>query len=121
VEGAGAWASVRDASAFAGREGVVWRVSVKPTDGPKLGARLGGAEVIYDWAGGLVWVLGPEELDVRGAMAGVSGHATLVRAGAETRARWGSFHPEPAPVAAIAAGLRARFDPAGILNRRAIA
>jgi glycolate oxidase FAD binding subunit len=26
------------------------------------------------------------------------------------------FHPEPAPVAAIAAGLRRRFDPAGILN-----
>jgi glycolate oxidase FAD binding subunit len=121
VEGAGAWASVRDASAFAGREGVVWRVSVKPTDGPTLGARLGGAEVIYDWAGGLVWVLGPEELDVRGAMAGVSGHATLVRAVAETRARWGSFHPEPGPVAASAAGLRAKFDPAGILNRGAMA
>ena len=27
------------------------------------------------------------------------------------RRRWGVFHPEPAPVAALAAGLRARFDP----------
>ncbi len=28
----------------------------------------------------------------------------------------GVFHPEPAPVARISAGLRARFDPAGVLN-----
>jgi glycolate oxidase FAD binding subunit len=26
------------------------------------------------------------------------------------------FEPEPAPLAAISAGLRAKFDPAGILN-----
>ena len=40
------------------------------------------------------------------------GHATLVRgAGAAV------FHPEPAPVAALSAGIRARFDPKGILNR----
>jgi glycolate oxidase FAD binding subunit len=26
------------------------------------------------------------------------------------------FHPEPPPVAAIATGLRARFDPAGLFN-----
>ena len=32
------------------------------------------------------------------------------------RARWGAFHPEPPAVAALAAGLRARFDPAGLLN-----
>jgi glycolate oxidase FAD binding subunit len=90
---------------------------VKPSDGPVLGARLTGADVTYDWAGGLLWVLAPEDLDLRSAMAGIPGHATLVRAGAGARARWGSFHPEPAAVAAIAAGLRAKFDPAGILNR----
>ena len=53
---------------------------MKPTDGPRLGARLAGAEVIYDWAGGLLWVLAAEEFDLRGAMAGIAGHATLVRA-----------------------------------------
>ena len=41
-EGPGAWAEIRDAARFAGREGAVWRVSVKPSDGPALGARLGG-------------------------------------------------------------------------------
>jgi glycolate oxidase FAD binding subunit len=110
------WAGLRDAAAFAGRDGAVWRVSVRPSDGPALGARLPEAEVIYDWAGGLLWVLAPEELDVRAAMAGVRGHATLVRASEAAKARLGVFHPEPPPVAAIAAGLRARFDPRGILN-----
>ena len=83
---------------------------------PTVGTPLEPAEVIYDWAGGLLWVLAPEELDVRKAMAGVAGHATLVRASPEAKARWGVFHPEPPAVAALSAGLRVRFDPAGILN-----
>jgi glycolate oxidase FAD binding subunit len=94
----------------------VWRVSVRPTDGPRLGAAVAPAEVFYDWAGGLVWALAPEDVDLRAAMTGIPGHATLVRASREARARWGVFHPEPVPVAAIAAGLRQRFDPVGILN-----
>jgi glycolate oxidase FAD binding subunit len=116
VAGPGDWDWLRDAAGFAGRAGAVWRVSVRPTDGPRLGTALRPAEVIYDWAGGLVWVLAAEDVDLRAAMAGIPGHATLVRAGAAARDRWGVFHPEPAPVAAIAAGLRRRFDPAGILN-----
>jgi glycolate oxidase FAD binding subunit len=115
-EGSGDWEAIRDAAAFAGRDGAVWRVSVKPTDGPRVGALLAPAEVIYDWAGGLLWVLAPEGVDVRAAMAGVPGHATLVRASEAAKERWGVFHPEPAPVAALSAGLRARFDPAGVLN-----
>ena len=111
VEGPGDWAWLRDAAGFAGRDGAVWRISVKPTDGSHL-----PAEAIYDWAGGLLWALVPEDFDLRAAMAGIPGHATLVRASAAAKARWGVFHPEPAPLAAIAAGLRARFDPAGVLN-----
>jgi glycolate oxidase FAD binding subunit len=107
------WDAVRDAAAFGGRPGAVWRVSVKPTDGPRAAAVL--PEVIYDWAGGLLWVLAPEDFDVRAAMT-VPGHATLVRASEAAKARWGVFHPEPPPLAAIAAGLRAKFDPRGILN-----
>jgi glycolate oxidase FAD binding subunit len=71
---------------------------------------------MLDWGGGLIWALAPEDFDLRGALGGIPGHATLVRGDAGARARWGVFHPEPAPVAAIAAGLRARFDPAGLFN-----
>jgi glycolate oxidase FAD binding subunit len=115
-EGPGPWAAIRDAAGFAGREGVVWRVSVMPTDGPGLAARLGASEVVYDWAGGLLWVLAPEELDLRAAMAGVAGHATLIRGSDAVKGRWGVFHPEPGPVAALSADLRARFDPRAVLN-----
>lgn len=113
--GPGEWAAVRDVAAFAGRPGALWRISVKPTDGPGVAARLAPAEVVLDWAGGLVWALAAEEADVRAAMR-VPGHATLVRGSEAAKARWGVFHPEPAPVARLAAGLRARFDPRGIFN-----
>lgn len=113
--GPGEWAAVRDVAGFAGRPGALWRVSVRPTDGPGVAARLAPAEVMLDWAGGLVWALASEEMDVRSAVR-VPGHATLVRASDAAKARWGVFHPEAAPVAALSAGLRARFDPKGILN-----
>ncbi len=118
VEGPGDWAALRDAALRAGRPGAVWRVSVKPSDGPDLGARLEGwgAEVVcYDWSGGLLTVLADEAVDVRAAMD-VPGHATLLRASEATKARWGVFHPEAAPIAALTAALRAKFDPKGVLN-----
>jgi glycolate oxidase FAD binding subunit len=112
----GAWARIRDGAVFAGRDGAVWRISVRPTDGPRLAAALAPAEVVFDWSGGLIWALVSEETDLRAAMAGIPGHATLVRASALAEARWGALPPEPAPVAALSDGLRRRFDPHGILN-----
>jgi glycolate oxidase FAD binding subunit len=116
VEGEGDWAKIRDGAAFAGREGAVWRVSVKPTDGARLAGAVAPAEVLLDWAGGLVWALAPEDFDLRSRMAGIPGHATLVRASAAAHARWGTLHPEPAAVARLSEGLRARFDPRGVFG-----
>jgi glycolate oxidase FAD binding subunit len=111
----GLWAGIRDVAAFHGRSGDIWRVSVKPTDAAALSDSLGAEALQFDWGGGLVWALMPEGADLRAQM-NVPGHATLVRASAETRAQLGMFHPEPAPLAAISKGLRAKFDPRGILN-----
>jgi len=113
---AAAWQSLRDVETFHGRPGDVWRISVKPSDAPALVDRLPALGVQYDWGGGLIWVLTSEGSDLRPKMADVAGHATLVRASPETRARIPTFHPEPAPLAAISAGLRAKFDPRAILN-----
>ena len=109
------WRDLRDVAAFAGQAGDVWRLSVKPSDAPDVAARIAG-EVIYDWGGGLIWALVPEGTDLRTHLGPLAGHATLIRAHAATRARIAPFHPEPAPIAAIAAKLRAQFDPRGILN-----
>jgi glycolate oxidase FAD binding subunit len=110
------WANLRDVAVFSGRPGDVWRLSVKPSDAPGLVARMGARAVVYDWGGGLIWALMPEGDDLRARLGDFAGHATLIRASEETRARIAVFHPEPAPVAALTAGLRARFDPRGILN-----
>jgi len=109
------WQWVRDVETFHGPEGDVWRVSVKPSDGPEIAARAGG-DVLFDWGGGLVWVLVAPGTDLRARLGAFAGHATLIRASGETRGRLPVFQPEPAPVAALAEGLRKQFDPRGILN-----
>lgn len=109
------WADVRDVRPFRHRAGDVWRLSVRATDAPGLVARIDGAEALYDWGGGLVWLLVPEGeqgADIRKGVADKGGHATLIR-GDRTG---GAFQPLPAPVAALQDGLRRRFDPKGILN-----
>lgn len=109
------WREVRDVAAFHGRPGDVWRLSVRPSAAPVLVARAGAAGVVCDWGGGLLWLLVPEGTDLRARLGAFAGHATLVRAAPATHARLGTLPPEPPPVAALAAALRARFDPRGIL------
>lgn len=110
------WQDVRDVVPFAGGEGAVWRLSVKPSDAPALLEDLGHPDAICDWGGGLVWVLADHAKDVRQVMTKRGGHATLVRANTSVRSTVPAFHPDPAPIAEIAKGLRAKFDPRGILN-----
>ncbi|WP_347311336.1 FAD-binding protein [Defluviimonas sp. SAOS-178_SWC] len=110
------WRDVRDVEAFHSAKGDVWRLSVRPSDAPDLVARAGARAVLYDWGGGLVWLLMPEGEDLRARLGPFAGHATLIRATEEVRRRIAPFQPEPAAIAAISAGLRARFDPKGILN-----
>jgi glycolate oxidase FAD binding subunit len=105
------WRRVRDVEGFAAKTGNVWKISVKPSDAPELVARLGADVVMYDWGGGLIWALAPTEIDLRAVMAGTAGHATLVRGEG-----FAKFHPEPAAVAALSAGIRQKFDPRGFLN-----
>ncbi len=110
------WKDVRDVRAFHGKPGDVWRLSVKPSDGPGLAERLRADDLLFDWGGGLIWALVPAGTDLRARAGQFAGHATLVRGDRETRRRLGMFQPEPEPLATISAGLRARFDPRGILN-----
>lgn len=119
------WDDVRDAGPVTVPDSSVWRLSVKPSDGPKLVAALREQlqieAVLYDWGGGLVWLAVPEATDagsavIRAELAEFGGHATLMRASAAIRAAVDVFQPEPAPLARIAAGMRAKFDPHGILN-----
>jgi glycolate oxidase FAD binding subunit len=104
------WDVVRGGGSILG-EGDIWRISVKPTDGPLTAARLNALAHVYDWGGGLIWARVPEGTDVRAQLDGIAGHATLVRGKCQPR-----FQPEPSPIVHLSAGLRAQFDPRGILN-----
>ena len=82
------WRSVRSVRPFAAaaRERPLWRVSVAPARGHELAAAITpAAQMFYDWGGGLIWVAMPfaDEPDaaaIRGAVADIGGHATLIRA-----------------------------------------
>ena len=82
---------------------------------------LGDPKAVCDWGGGLIWLAMSEGGDggaarVRAVVARLGGHATLVRGSDALRRNVDVFQPEAAPLAAISKGLRARFDPRGILN-----
>jgi glycolate oxidase FAD binding subunit len=117
------WRAVRDVRPFAdGSTRAVWRISVAPTDGVKVGAALEAstrAEVFYDWAGGLVWAemptVGAEQMAVRAAIGG-RGHALLFRADSAVRAAAQVFEPPDPTLAALSRRLKESFDPKGILN-----
>jgi glycolate oxidase FAD binding subunit len=110
------WRGHRDVSDFAGAAGDVWRVSCKPSDAPDLVAKAGAEARLLDWAGGLIWLRMAQGADLRARLGAFDGHATLVRAEPGTKARLGVFHAEAPGVAKLTRGLRARFDPRGILN-----
>ncbi len=119
-----AWAGVRDAVPLpSAPEQAIWRISVRPSAGPAVAARLQqafGAGWFLDWGGGLVWIAGPAteaaHAEVENAARAGGGTWTLFRGPLALRATVDVIPPEPNALAAIAARVKSAFDPAGILN-----
>lgn len=108
---------------IANKEAAVWRLSLKPSDGPKAVTAIGaaGRALFYDWGGGLVWLAAPADGDVgagviRAVVARLGGHATLMRAPDRVRAEVPVFQPEPEAVARLSAGIRRSIDPDALFN-----
>src|SRR5262249_56037134 len=86
------WRSIRDVTPFTtgtSRGGHdIWRISTAPTRGADIGRALAdksGGDVLYDWAGGLVWAALPRSDDahadlVHPIVAQSGGHPPLIRA-----------------------------------------
>jgi glycolate oxidase FAD binding subunit len=119
------WRSVRQVKAFAGphsNDRPLWRISMAPSLGHELAMRLTpAAQMFYDWAGGLVWVAmpvanEPDVAAVRGAVAALGGHATLVRTPASVRAACDVFEPGEPALAALSRRIKESFDPKRILS-----
>jgi len=122
------WEAVRDATPFAamrdGRERPLWRLSTPASRGAELAAsiaREAEAQMLFDWAGGLVW-LTLEPCDDAGAaivaraVGATGGHATLIRAGAAVRATIDVFSRPDSALAALTKRVKESFDPKGVLN-----
>jgi glycolate oxidase FAD binding subunit len=124
-ESAALWRSIREVKPFAvesARERPLWRISTAPARGHELVDLITpAAQMFYDWAGGLVWVAmpfahEPDVAAVRGAVASLGGHATLVRAPASVRAALDVFEPQTRDLAALSKRVKDGFDPKGVLN-----
>jgi glycolate oxidase FAD binding subunit len=118
------WSELRRLSVLPYRQTLLWRIATKPTMSAKLVQaikRYMPAEALYDWAGGLVWLEVPATADagtveIRRAAAIHGGHATLIRAERSVRASVEVFQPLSPALERLTRGLKAAFDPAGILN-----
>jgi len=122
------WRAVRDVTPFAATPEVsarpVWRIVTAPSRGAELARMISSgveAEVLYDWAGGLIWVMLAPSDDagtalVRRAVAACGGQAMLVRAPAAIRAAVDVFSPQEAALASLSKRVKQGFDPNGVLN-----
>lgn len=118
------WGELRRLSVMPNRQTLLWRISTKPSIAPKLVAaikRYMPVEAFYDWGGSLVWLEVPSAADagtaeIRRVTAIHGGHAMLIRAEPSVRASVEVFQPLSPPLERLTRGLKAAFDPAGILN-----
>ncbi len=122
------WQAVRDVTPFAATgnevERPLWRISTAPSCGASLAESMANAadgDMIFDWAGGLVWLRLEPSADagaalVRRLLAPLGGHATLVRAPASVRAAVDVFSPQDAALFALTKRVKESFDPKGVLN-----
>ena len=116
-----AWRAIRDAVPLRAEPGdAVWRVSVRPSNGPAAVAALdaAGARCFLDWGGGLVWVAGPAALHERVTAAALAGRGTwtVLHAPEPMRAAVDVLPAEPPALARITRRVKAAMDPSGILN-----
>lgn len=118
------WSELRRLAVFPFGPTTLWRISTAPKTAPKLvGAikRHMPAEAFYDWSGGLVWLevqatSDAGAADIRRVVALHGGHATLIRAEENVRAAVEVFQPLAPGLERLTRGLKAAFDPLGLLN-----
>ncbi|MGN6147452.1 MAG: FAD-binding protein [Rhizomicrobium sp.] len=127
------WSAIRDvtplaadaASATPKQPGSpLWRISTAPSRGADLAAMIATAaqaQILFDWAGGLIWAMLGACDDagaalVHRALAATGGHATLIRAPASARAAIDVFTPQEPALAALTKRVKESFDPQGVLN-----
>jgi glycolate oxidase FAD binding subunit len=93
---------------------VVWRISVPPSDAPRVVEAISPERYLLDWGGGLIWAAfnNVDSQRVRGSLR--EGHAMLIKAPPDSRTC--RQQPPSAVLAQVLDRVRAAFDPDRRLN-----
>lgn len=117
------WRSVREVEPLqAMPDEAIWRVSVRPSAGPRIAAAAGaiGGRVMLDWGGGLVWIAARPSIANHAAISTAAsleaGAAMLFRAPESLRLAVPALPAEAAPLAGISARVKEALDPGGLFN-----
>ena len=110
-DSAAAWSNIRLLTAISNQSGDLWKISVRPTDGPQIVQKLGLASGIMDWSGGLIWAKLDAGKTARDILGDISGHA--INLSAKTGLKFSNTNPA---LAHLQGAIREKFDPKGIFN-----
>lgn len=110
------WQQVRSLSPFRDSPRL-WRLSIPARAMPELVGSLGGAKWIVDWSGALLWTdFAEEPAALRARVNEAGGHAMLMKAEPELRAKVPAMHPRPRFLAALEERVRCLFDPHSVFE-----
>lgn len=118
------WADIRDVAPLAAYPYVA-KVALKPSDVPAFTSKLNEftpCDLFCDWGGGLIWVGATSMQLEQVSAASLTEHLRKPGTRSVTVIKSPDplvpmFDTPPAPVATLIRGIRAKFDPRGILNQ----
>ncbi len=119
------WSDMRTLKLFQSSQAPFWRITTSPSKGVEIVSAIKAhhpdSVAIYDWSGGLIWLLTPFTADagaseVHRAVINRGGNATLMRGDLALRASADVFQPVESDVAAITRRIKAAFDPNFVLS-----
>ena len=118
------WVRIRDVDLLAHANGDIWKLSCAPASAPAIVAAMEPSfEMAFyaDWAGGLLWVVGPSGVEFGTALRSAlmshgGGYAQLLCDRAMSKDSVPVFQPLPAVQTSLTKRVKAAFDPLGVLN-----
>ena len=119
------WGDMRQLKLLQSSDAPFWRITTSPSKSFEIVSAIKAQHpeslAIYDWSGGLIWLLTPFTADagaseVHRAVINRGGNATLIRGELALRASADVFQPVDASIATMNMKIKAAFDPNGILS-----
>lgn len=111
AESGNVWSKIRMLAAISDQRGDLWKISVRPTDGPQIVQKLGLTSGIMDWSGGLIWAKLDSGKTAREILGDIPGHAINLSAKMGLK-----FSNTNAALTHLQGAIREKFDPKGIFN-----